>query len=248
MKGVPGMLLAIGLGIAGAFASWFYLAQKARELDQVEFLAVAETKEINAGHQFTKEDLMSVPIPKRNVGNLERSAVKWEMLSTVVGTRARKTYAPSEMIMHRDLTTPPDNDIRTQLADNENLVWVPVDSRTTVPSLLNAGNMVSFIVPRGNRAGGPTPVGAQPAAGTPQLTEIIGPFRIVSLGNRQGSAEAMKAAGVAPMQENVVGIAVKVVKDQLDEKSQKLADSLRTSGNQQFQILLHKNVDTKKQK
>src|SRR5690348_8698588 len=100
MKGVPGLLLAIGLGIAGAFASWFYLAQKARELDQVEFMAIAPDKEINTGHQFTKDDFMPVPIPAKNVGNLERVAMQWKMLNTVVGTRARKTYAPSEMFLN----------------------------------------------------------------------------------------------------------------------------------------------------
>jgi hypothetical protein len=243
MKGVPGLLLAIGLGIAGAFASWFYLAQKTRELDQIEFMAIAPDREINSGHQFVREDFHPVPIPARNIGNLERVAMKWDMLSTIVGTRARKAYAPSELFLNRDVTTPPDTDIRNQLGDNESLFWVPVDSRTTVTSLLNAGNIVSFIVPR---KGGPTPLGATPNPAAAQMTEIIGPFRIVSLGNRQGSAEAMRAAGIAPMQESTVGIAVKIVKGQIDENSQKLADALRMSNNQQVQVLLHKAVDPKK--
>src|SRR5436190_319272 len=107
MKGVPGLLLAIGLGIAGAFASWFYLAQKSRELDQVEFLAIAPEREINTGHLFTKDDFVPVPIPRQNVGSLERVAMKYNMLSTVTNTRARRTYAPLELFMNRDTSTPP---------------------------------------------------------------------------------------------------------------------------------------------
>lgn len=240
MKGVPGLLLAIGLGIAGAFASWFYLAQKARELDQIEFMAIASDRDINSGHLFTKEDFVPVPIPARNVGNLDRVAMKYEMRDTIVGTRARKAYAASELFLNRDVSTPPDADVRQQLGDNESLLWVPIDSRTTVPSLLNPGFIVAFMVPK-NRA--PTPAGSGPA---PSASDIIGPFRIVSLGNRQGTAESMKAAGIAPMQESTVGIAVKINKGQLDENSQKLADALRMTNNQQLQLLLLKGGDAKK--
>jgi hypothetical protein len=41
MKGVPGLMMALGLGIVGAFCNWFYLAQKAREVEMVDFIGRA---------------------------------------------------------------------------------------------------------------------------------------------------------------------------------------------------------------
>lgn len=244
MKGIPGLLLALGLGLVGAFASWFYLAQKSRELDQIEFVAIAPDKEINTGHLFAKGDLVPVPIPSKNIGNLERVAIKWEKVNTVYDFRARKTYASNEFVFHQDLATPPDTDILSKLGDNEQLISVPVDSRTTVPSLLNPDNIVSFIVPKARR-GLPTPVDRSPGTGT-SVTEIIGPFRILSLGNRLGTTQSMKAQNLAPMQENVVSVAVKMVNGQFDEKSQKLVDALALSNFQQVQVMLHKSADGKK--
>lgn len=247
MKGVPGLLLAIGLGIGGAFASWFYLAQKSQELDLIHFVAISNDKDINPDHKFTRSDLMKVSIPRNNAGSLERVAVKWDVVDTVVDSHARKPYAHGEIILHQDLATAPDTDILSRLGDKEDLLWVPIDTRTTVPSLLNAGNMVSLIVPKINRGAGPTPAERPgPPPGTSQLTELIGPFRIVALGNRMGSAAAMRALNAMPMQENVMAIAVKRNNNQFDENAQKLVDGLRVSNFQQVQILLHKNADPKK--
>ena len=68
---------------------------------------------------------------------------------------------------------------------------------------------------------------------------MIGPFRILALGNRLGSQEVLRASGMSPSQENVMAVAVKVVKGELDEKGQKLLDTLRLTNFQQVQVLLH---------
>jgi hypothetical protein len=49
MKGVPGLLIAVGLGIVGAFCNWMYLAQMGKDLQLQDFVGISENVKINAG-------------------------------------------------------------------------------------------------------------------------------------------------------------------------------------------------------
>jgi Flp pilus assembly protein CpaB len=239
MKGAPGLLFAIGLGIVGAFCNWLYLANKGKELDMVDFIAIAEDVKINPGDKFNDSQFMKLSIPQNAVGNLDKVAVFWKDRATVVGEPATKSYSPGEILLQRQIRTPPEMDIKKLLLPDERLLWIPVDTRTFVPSLVNAGDQVSFIVPR------MTPVA--PAAEDDEnaekkstaATELIGPFRILALGNRLGSQEVLRAAGVTPSQENVMAVAVKMVGKEFDENGQKILDNLRLTNFQQVQVVLH---------
>ena len=81
------------------------------------------------------------------------------------------------------------------------------------------------------------PVSSAPPAEGP--TEIIGPFKILALGNRLGKTEVMKAAKIPQVQENVIMVSVKVVDNELEPKAQKLWGLLQVTGSQQMGILLH---------
>lgn len=236
MKGAMGLVVALGLGILGAFCNWFYLAQKSRDLEKVEFIAISDQRLINAGDVFQESDFVPVAIPALNVGKLGLSAYKYSERQTIVGMAAPRAYEPGEILLRLDVRTPPPMDVKRLLVENERVMWIPVDNRTFVAPLVNAGDLVSFIVPK---LSGPTPARVDPdeLAGGP--TEILGPYRILALGNRLGSAEVMKAAGLAPAQENVMAVAVKVVDGKLDENGRKLSDLLRLTNFQQVQVLLH---------
>lgn len=127
-------------------------------------------------------------------------------------------------------------------------MWVPVDARTFVASLVVPGDMVSFIVPK--YAGtAPTPAPAEPGPDGKPLpkpvptasgpsTEIIGPFKILSIGNRLGSTEVLRTAKMPQLQENVMTVSVKVINGELEPRAQRLYLTLSTSG-QQVGVLLH---------
>ncbi|HEY2253723.1 MAG TPA: hypothetical protein VGH74_21765 [Planctomycetaceae bacterium] len=246
MKGAPGLLFAVGLGIVGAFCNWLYLANKGKQLDMVDFIAIAEDVKINPGDKFNESQFMQLSIPQNAVGNLDKVAVFWKDRATVVGEPATKSYSPGEILLQRQIRTPPEMNINKLLMADERLLWIPVDTRTFVPSLVNAGDLVSFIVPRLTLA---TP-GAEGDEGgekkSSASTELIGPFRILALGNRLGSPEVLRAAGVTASQENVMAVAVKVVGGEFDEKGQKILDNLRTSNFQQVQVILHPAPDAGK--
>ncbi len=249
MKGAPGLLIAIGLGIAGAFCNWLYLANKGQELEMVEFIAIADDVKINPGDKFNESQFMKLKIPKNAVlaGNLEKVAVLWRDMSTIVGEPATKSYSPGEILLQKQIRTPPEMDIKKLLMADERLLWIPVDTRTFVSSLVNAGDQVSFIVPRLTPAA-PTEADENAEKKVASSTELIGPFRILALGNRLGSQEVMRAAGYTASQENVMAVAVKLIGNEFEEKGQKILDRLQTSNYQQLQVILHPAPDAAKTK
>ena len=197
MKGAPGLLFAIGLGIVAAFCNWLYLANKGKQLEMVSFIAIAEDVKINPGDKFNEAHFMPISIPQNAVGNLDKVAVFWKDRATVMGEPATKSYSPGEILLQRQIRTPPEMDIKKLLLPEERLLWIPVDTRTFVPSLVSAGDQVSFIVPRLTLA----PAAEESEEGEKRpasSTELIGPFRILALGNRLGSQEVLRAAGVMP--------------------------------------------------
>ncbi|HLJ12735.1 MAG TPA: hypothetical protein VKU82_16180 [Planctomycetaceae bacterium] len=248
MKGVPGLLMAVGLGIVGMLFNLMYLAQKGQELEMVHFIGINEGVAINPGDKFNESQLMKVPIPKNAVGNLEKVAIKWDLRSTVFGQAATKSYSPGEILLWHDLRTPPGMDIKKLLAPDERALWIPVDTRTFVPALVNAGDMVSFIAPR-MTASGPLPAAVPESSEKPppqSASETIGPFRILALGDRLGTREVLRASGTTAAQENVIAIAVKWVDGEFEEKAQKILEIERMTNNQQLQVILHPGAEAAK--
>ena len=160
----------------------------------------------------------------------------------------------------------------------ERAMGVPIDTRRVVPSLVEPGDMVTFIVPGsgletptpasgddepGKADGGspspsvkpepgkaepaktsplkPTPAwsASRPPSGTPDL---IGPFKVLSMGNRLGSTEVMRANRIPQSQENVMLILVHVEKDKnnkwrLEPEAEKLERILEESNNRPLTLL-----------
>lgn len=242
MKGLQGLLVAIALGVTGSFLNFIYLGQKAREAEKVAFVGISE-KGKERGKKFSDSDLVPVFIPKNSVGELRNFGVYYKDRDTVTGMVAIRNYAAGELLMQQDLKTPPP-ELKLQ-SDAERAMWIPVDTKTLVPSLIVPGDLVSFIVPRLNPAMVRAPTSSQSSAagggeGGPKTDfETIGPFRVLSLGNRLGSADVMRAAKIAQLQENVMTVSVMMDGDELEPKAAKLWDILNKSNFKQVGVLLH---------
>src|SRR5262249_29878732 len=78
MKGVPGLMIALALGIVGAFCNWVYLAQKGAELERVDFIVIEEQTKINPGDKFREEHFRKLSIPRIATDQLEKAAPRWE--------------------------------------------------------------------------------------------------------------------------------------------------------------------------
>lgn len=241
MKGIPGLLIAVGLAIAGALCNWFYMAQKSRELDLVQFVAVADGG-IREGEIIQASQLMPISIPLRYAQRLKEAAPSYADVSTIEGMTAYRTFYEGEIILTQDLRTPPGNDLKRDLGPNEVAIWVNVDSRGFVPQFFSGGDEVSFIVPA--LGGSREPVN-EPGQSLNLSTEVIGPFYILALGSRRGTSEKARVSGQSQSSENVIAIRVKKVNDtQLEEKAQSLLSRLKSSG-QALGLVMHSDRKAK---
>lgn len=262
MKGIQGLILAIGLGIAGALFNFAYLHQKSLEQATVLFVGIDPKVTVNAGERVAEEHLVPVEIPAGNVGNLKDFAYLWEARASLIGRPVCRTLTGGSLVLREDLKTPPPELVFGENlgpGEEERVLWVPVASNSFVPSLVAPGDQVDFVI----WFGGPTPavVGSgsdgesspegasmtpepKSSASSPVRTaqsnmEILGPFKILSLGNRLSSSEVWQAWGKQPANENVLGVSVRLKNGQLEPKARRLISLLQATGFRNVTVMLH---------
>ncbi len=235
MKSSYALVLAVGLGIAGAALNSYYLYRKSQSVETVNFVGVAPGVTVNPGETVLREHLVPVPIPQNHVGSLDDFAVRYKRaLDGVVNRPAPRLLKGGSLLLEQDLLTPPQ---QLTLGENE-LAWpIPVDTRAFVPSLIKPGDEVWFLgaatavaipTPAGNEPipeEDPNPAGppaATPARSGSTSAQIIGPFTVLALGNRLGSPEVMRRAKIRQVQENVILIKVTMVGEGLRSPADEL--------------------------
>ena len=151
------------------------------------------------------------------MGNLKGFAVQYKDKETVLGRPAWRTLNGECLLLTDDLKTPPES---LALDEGEQIMWIPVESRAFVPSLVSPGDEVMFLVPRLTRAtpGSQSIVDQSEKQAGSGATREIGPFRVRALGNRLGSSKVWAASRIPQQQENVIAISVKP-----EEKSRAMA-------------------------
>ena len=242
MKNIHGLILAFGMGIAAAMLNWAYLNSEARRVTTVDFIGVKPGVTIGRGERLVEENLVPVPMPESQAADLRDFAILYKDLQTVVPKNVTRTITGGSLLLYDDVKPPPPEltlkKPRTPGDEEEVALFIPVDTRTFVPSLVEPGDMVSFLA---ITEGAPTPAGPTPAAGSvpPAGTEAIGPFRVLSLGNRLGTADEMKGAHIPQTQENVMTISVTRTAGTFEPKAEKLLKYLRSTNFRGMPIMLH---------
>jgi hypothetical protein len=218
MKGIYGLLVALALGVAGMLVNWFYLDQRARQADTVQYVGVKAGVVVNQGDFIRESDVERIPVPKSHEGSLREFAVLWENLPTVYALPATRRFRGPELVLQSDLVSPPEKG--RALDVDERLMPVPVDSRAFVAGIYKSRDLVYFMVPRSGQAG-------DGSAAPESQTETIGPFEIWSVGDRMASVSVARSANQPITQQNVLQIVVKTDdKGNFEPKAQKLANLL----------------------
>lgn len=248
MKNWIGLLIALSLGVVACLLNWQYLDRKSKEIEVVSFLSIAEEVRLKQGDMFMEEHFVRLDIPRKNVGSLEETAVLYSDLQTVVSLKAIHDYRGGEIILRQELKTPP---TALKLDEGELAFWIPVNSATFVSALVKPGDTVSFLVPNpavvfseldlgeeSERPTGPQFGDNRPTPPVPTgslKSELVGPFRVISLGDRLGSYEVSSASGRSQARENVIGVAV----TKGDKNSEKLFQLTGSPSFRQAGVVLH---------
>ncbi len=240
MKGIPGIIVAVGLGLIGALCNWFYLDRLAGKEAKEQFIGIKAGVQLNSGDPIKEEHLIAVGIPRSNLGNLEQVAPKWSAYKSVIGQPTVRTYRGGEIVTFDDLTTPGQRDLSDKLGPDEVAMWLPVDPRSFSSARVNPDDEVMFIAPRAG-ADSPTPIPEDTPVGVPSGTgtsEVIGPFRILEIGTRTGRPEIQRAAGLRSGNESSITVTAKLLNGRLEPKAERLTDIIRQTRSQGLQVLL----------
>lgn len=242
MKGMPGLAIALVLGVLAAVLNWFYLDRKAREFDKVSFVSIAPETLIHTGETFIPAHFAEMPVPEVAAQKLEGVAVLWKDLDTVVGMNAVREFSGQELLLRKDLETPP---AELELTENERAMWIPVDQKNFIASLVTPGDEVDFLLPRSlpstsitSVTSGESTLVPAPAAPPAGRTEIIGPFKVLSIGNRLGKTNVLNAARLPQLQENIITVRIKMSGAFVDEDAQRLLNALQTTNYREVGLLL----------
>ena len=263
MKGITGIIVAIGLGIAGALANLFYLHSEAQKVETVSFIGVK--KSIGSGERLVEDNLVEVKIPLDHVGNLVQYAYKWEALKSVTGApvwRPLDCSNGSVLLLRSDIQTP-HKELVLQKGERAECVPVP---RNFVTAHINPGDKVSFrfwnaapaaVPTRAVKEPSPAAASGDPAAAAgdpapkPEASEAafvpsepgdpIGPFVVMAIGNRLDSVEVMKAAKIPQLQDNVLVIRISKNVPREEENYNKLETRLHGMGQNSYEV----SIDSK---
>jgi hypothetical protein len=264
MKGIQGLIVAVVLGVVGAAANFYYLNTEALKQEMVPFIGIKKGVIIGRGDRLSESNLVKVEIPKPLVGNLKDYACQWEEFDYVKTKQVWRTLDSSNtegglLLLRSDYREPPKE---LELAKGERAEGI-IAPRSFVTSLVNPGDKVSFRVT--TMAPIPTPAARVPAApansagsvtaGTTELqpkpeeaessvpaaglSQVIGPFTVVSVGNRLGTVEVMKTARIAPTKEDVLMLRVSKNVPREEENFEKLLNCIRLAGANGYSIILN---------
>jgi Flp pilus assembly protein CpaB len=244
MRGLTGLLIAAGLGLAGALCNWMYLDSLATNEARLAFIGVKPDVRLNVGDIFKADHFEPVEIPRNRLGNLQDAAPLWSAREAVIGLRANKPYAGGELILRQDLATPAQEDLASLLAEDEVARWVPIDPRAVIPEQINPGDLVSFETPQpAAQAAVSPPTASQTLTMSPAVREVIGPFRVLAVGARRERPNIQQARGRSGGPENTITIAVRMPEGKMEPRAVKLFDAVRASGSQGVYVLLHSSRD-----
>lgn len=238
MKGAPGIVVALFLGLLGAVLNWVYLDSKTRDVDSISFLGIREGTSIRVGDPFRQQHFVPVRIPRGHAKHLEDFVYLYKDEATIVGTPATRAYQGGELIHREDYVTP---SAKLVLKKDEILFWISVDPRSIVPELIVPGDRIWFYFPNLNRTvtRAAADVGLEPETIAAPAVEDIGPFTVKTMGNRMGRVEVMRANRQSPAQEQKIGIVIDQTDAEEMARFEKLKERVLTGNDRNVGISLH---------
>lgn len=232
MKGIQGLVIAIVLGIVGAAFNWVYLNNKSKEFEVESFIGVKKGLKIALGDPIKKAYLEKIDIPKANSRNLRVYAYPYDNLESLLGQKSIRKYGGGELLLRQDFQTSP---YRLNLENKQQAIWVPIDTRTTITSHITPGiTQVYFFVPGANNQKNPSQFSGD--------ADWLGPFEVLSVGNRFGSVEAMRASKTTPKNEHMLTLRATDTNGKPNVKASRLVKHLTNTDYQPLRLKVQKTA------
>ncbi len=164
MKSIPALIVAAGLGFVGVVLNFFYLSPASQQRDSVYFVAVKRGATINRGERLKVENLETVANPRERAASLMGHTVACtgeNDFNSVRDLTTCRTLSEGALVWRDDVSTPVQDTVL--LGKDEGDVWISVDAKNFIPSLVTPGDTITFVVAAAPRRMCPRP----PRATTP---------------------------------------------------------------------------------
>ena len=210
------LALPLGLGVAAAGMNWVALHKGPPP--RAFGVAVADIK---AGDVLKESHFGKVMVGGETSTALPRTAIPFEQLDTIYGREATRDVRKGDLVLWQDSTRP---GWELAVQADEKALPISLDGLSSVPTLIRVGDQIGFLVARDR---GPAPRSDSPAVRQQQRPEdvdldYVGPFRVLSVGDRISRDNAEKGPGRGA-DERVITVAVKTgAEGQLDNKTRRL--------------------------
>ena len=193
MKGIQGLIIAVVLGLVGFAFNMFYLSTS-RDFEHDSFIGVRKNANVKRGTSLKKSHLEKIAIPKEYVGNLKEYALPYSSIDAILGRKSIRNYERGGLLLRNDFRTAPSE---LRLTGGETAISVPIDTRTTITSQIVPGETkVSFYIP--------APPSSNPEKPSDYQTQWIGPFDVLTVGSRMGSADVIDGQSKRSSSENML--------------------------------------------
>jgi hypothetical protein len=212
------LLVPIGLGVIAGLVNYAAMQQK---LQPVTF--VAASRDLRVGDSLSDSDWQALTL-SGDVASMKSSAVLWEDRKVLWKKKAGRSLRKGDMFFLSDALQA----IELQPGDGEVAMAISLDRIPYVPRFLLVGEKIGFLIEQSkNEAANPP---ANPPAGTPAApreTEpaYVGPFRLLSVGERLSRTQPDDAGTAVDTSGRgliYVGIRLDESTKQLDEASRRL--------------------------
>ncbi|MBL8794120.1 MAG: hypothetical protein JNM56_09455 [Planctomycetia bacterium] len=177
MSSLMKLLVPILLGVAAGGLNWFVMTVKTSPRS---FVAVSE--DVKAGERFDEEKLKKLPV-SGDVASLAETAVPWEHRAVLFDRTSHRDLMKGDVVLWRD-SSPPTAALAAR--EDELALAISLEGVGFVPRLLLVGDEVGFLIGKPGRAKLKTEPGLPERPPEDPEFEYVGPFRVLSVGERIG--------------------------------------------------------------
>jgi hypothetical protein len=222
------ILIPLGLAILAGLLNLMAFRGGAAPIE-----VVTASQDLPADTVLHGDQLQSTPL-RADPDVIGRSVVRYaDRGAALLGRKIKRSVKAGELIFFEDVRQEGGEGLRQNLRPGEVALLVSLERIPYSPNLLNIGTEVGFVLGDPSQVGSaPAGQGKDPTPVDPKAQRILGPFRIVSVGDSTEPREAQPSGQVE--ERKVISVAIQPNKDGLlGERDTSLVNALKVTEGKQ---------------
>jgi hypothetical protein len=201
MSSLMKLFVPILLGVAAGGINWFVMTVKTSPRS---FVAVSE--DVKAGERFDEDKLKKLPV-SGDVASLSETAVPWEHRAVLLDRTSHRDLVKGDLVLWRDSSPPT---VALAAREDEMALSISLEGIGFVPRLLIVGDEVGFLIGKHARGKGKAEPAVPERPPEDAEFEYVGPFRILSVGERIGRKSADEPGDGRDNDNKVITVAIQL--------------------------------------